>query len=318
MRAESYESASDLSLPARTIAGTRRPARLALFALAALLAAPLLGLGGLAHAQTTVWSATLTVKTVTSNLVGCVNLYAGSECRTTSVLTDDDFTYDSTDYTVTGIALESNGSLTIYFDIALTTAAQTLTLNVAGTPFAFEDTDGIESRRRRWNNSGLSWSAGDMVALQLIDTTPLPTLQSATVDGAYLTLAFDQALDRTSTPDGSAFTVMVGGTAATIGRVSIPRGGQGRVEIPLNPAAMAGQTVTVGYTAPGTGALRSEAGAAVAGFSGQAVTNETLPDTPPRLTVPEGGSAQFGFQFHTKPRHPGCRWGSRTARAIPI
>ena len=46
---------------------------------------------------------------------------------------------DSTDYTVTLIFVRPNGRLEIAFDTALTTAAQTLTLDVAGTTFAFED-----------------------------------------------------------------------------------------------------------------------------------------------------------------------------------
>ena len=148
-----------------------------------------------------------------------------------------------------------------------------------------------------------------------------PVLRSAVVNGAFVTFAFDKALDRASTPDTSAFTATVGGTAATIGSVSIPRGGHGRVRIALNPAARAGQTVTVDYTAPADNPLRSAAGAAVADFSGYTPVNETPPDavgagitlvdadgrplgTLPRLTVPEGGTAQFGFKLNTRPRHP--------------
>ena len=249
-------------------------------------------------------------------------------------ISDIDFEIGGTTYAVEVINLETNRianttQFIIRFDKALPDGANTdLTLHLGSTSYALNGMTYDESNFKYSNaGTGLSWSQGDTVAVRLteqpVDTpdNTAPTLQSATVDGAYLTLAFNRALDRTSTPDGSAFMVMIGGTAPTIGTVSIPRGGHGRVRIPLNPAAMAGQTVTVGYTAPGTNPLQSEAGVAVADFSDYAVTNETLPDTPgagitlvdaegrrlagtpPRLTVPEGGSAQFGFQFHTKPRH---------------
>ena len=127
-----------------------------LAAFAALVALPLQ-----AQAQTTVWSATLTVRDLGSSTHGCSNSVATSFCS--NQLNDDDFTHDSTDYAVYFIFLRSNGNLEIDFDTDLTTATQGLTLNVDGTAFAFEDADSKSAQFRRWNSTGLSWSALDSV-----------------------------------------------------------------------------------------------------------------------------------------------------------
>ena len=273
---------------------------------------------------TAIWSATLTAEDLDGGNSGCTNGGDADElCSNASVLTDDDFTYDGTTYTVTIISV-SVTDVFIKFNTALTaTAVQALTLEVDGTPLAFANA-GAGVADYMWQSTSVSWSVGDMVALKLIDTTPLPTpvLDFAVVNGTLVTLGFDKALDRTSPPDKSAFTAMVGGTAATVSKVSIPVDRHDRVVMWLEPPAMAGQTVTVGYTAPTDNPLQSATGVAVADFSGYLVGNETPPDavgagitlvdaagralegTPPRLTVPEGGSAQFGFKLNTRPRHP--------------
>ena len=139
------------------------------FAVAALACAALMGFSATAQAQTDVLSATLTVKDLGNALFGCTNDVTGVECSTTSVLTDDDFTYDNTDYAVHAIIRLQDGSLQILFDTDLTTATQTLTLDVAGTTFAFEDATTKTARSRIWANSGLSWSAGDTVAVKLTE-----------------------------------------------------------------------------------------------------------------------------------------------------
>ena len=69
--------------------------------------------------------------------------------------------------------LSSAGSrqLEIDFDTDLTTATQGLTLNVDGTAFAFEDASTKTPGFRRWNNTGLSWTAGNTVSLTLTEPT---------------------------------------------------------------------------------------------------------------------------------------------------
>ena len=141
------------------------------FAVAALASVALMGFGATAQAQTEVWSGTLTVQDL-DNILGCSNAIEGARCRDTAILTDDDFTYDSTDYAVHNLFLYVGpaGRLAISFIPDLAPAAQALTLDVAGTTFAFEDADVQEARQRVWASTGLSWSGGDTVAVKLTET----------------------------------------------------------------------------------------------------------------------------------------------------
>ena len=122
-----------------------------------------------------------------------------------------------------------------------------------------------------------------------------PVLSSAGVDGDALTLTFDEALDGNSVPDASAFSVAVDGTARGVSGVSTSGSS---VTLTLASAVVSGEGVTVGYTAP-TGAnaspLRGAIGNPVAGFSDEAVTN----DTPASNAAPTGlptvsGTPQVG------------------------
>ena len=128
---------------------------------AVLLAAPTA-----AQAQIEVWSGTLTVRD-SSGTLGCSNSALDDFCRVH--LSDDDFTHDSTDYAIVTVWLKTNGQLQIITDIALTGATRALTLNVDGTAFAFKDANLKGLNTRTWNNSGLSWTAGDTVSLTLTE-----------------------------------------------------------------------------------------------------------------------------------------------------
>ena len=103
-----------------------------------------------------------------------------------------------------------------------------------------------------------------------------PVLAAASVNGTALTLTFSEALDAASKPPADAFAVTVAGAARTVAEVALSGSS---VTLTLGSAAVSGETVTVGYTVP-TGAnaapLKDAAGNAVASFSGEAVTNETL------------------------------------------
>ena len=148
-------SASRLSAgaaPARAGSVACYAAGVLLAAFAALVALPLQ-----AQAQTAVWSGTLTVRN-NSGVLGCSNGFANNFCSVH--LSDDDFTHASTDYAITLVFLRTSGRLEFNLDTDLTTASQSLTLNVDGTAFAFEDADTKTSNSRSWNGSGLSWSVG--------------------------------------------------------------------------------------------------------------------------------------------------------------
>ena len=141
------------------------------------------GNGNIARASHQVWSATLTVRN-SSGVLGCSNGVANNFCSVH--LSDDDFNHDSTDYAFTAIFLRTNGRLEAVFDTTLTTASQTLTLNVDGTAFAFEDADSKAATSRYWSSSGLSWTTGDSVPLTLTETASAPdapTELTATANG---------------------------------------------------------------------------------------------------------------------------------------
>ena len=136
-----------------------------------------MGVSAPAQAQTDVWSATLTVKDLGTSQVGCANTTPSARCS--DFLSEDEFTYDSTDYAVTDLFVRPSGSLVLGFNADLTTAAQTLTLDVAGTTFAFEDAETKTTAVRIWSNSGLSWSVDDPVVVKLVE--PAPTVPGAPV-----------------------------------------------------------------------------------------------------------------------------------------
>ena len=147
------------------------------FAVAALACAALMGVSAPAQAQTDVWTATLTGKDLGTSQVGCANTTPSARCS--DFLSEDEFTYDSTDYAVTDLFVRPSGSLVLGFNADLTTAAQTLTLDVAGTTFAFEDAETKTTAVRIWSNSGLSWSVDDPVVVKLVE--PAPTVPGAPV-----------------------------------------------------------------------------------------------------------------------------------------
>ena len=125
-----------------------------------------------------------------------------------------------------------------------------------------------------------------------------PTLSSASVDGAVLTLAFSEALDTASQPPASSFAVSVAGSARTVDAVAV----SGKaVTLTLSSAVTSGQTVTVGYTVPtGAGAkpVQDAAGNPAAAFANTNASNAT--DALPVVSiaasatpVTEGAAAAF-------------------------
>ena len=108
------------------------------------------------------------------------------------------------------------------------------------------------------------------------DDDAAPVLAGASIEDRLLTLSFDEALDEGSTPEVGAFAVTVDGTAKRVARVSISGSS---VTLALGRGVVAGEdAVTVSYTVP-TGAnanpLRDVAGNRAAGFSDEAVTNDS-------------------------------------------
>ena len=106
------------------------------------------------------------------------------------------------------------------------------------------------------------------------ETTP-PELATATVDGATLTMTFDEALDGDSEPALGAFSVAVGGAERKVKGVSVAGS---EVTLTLTSEVTAEDTVTVSYTVPKDEAaprIRDVVGNAASPFTGREVTNDT-------------------------------------------
>ena len=170
-------------------------------------------------------------------------------------------------------------------------------------------TDGVEYAVRVMARNGDADSGpSDEVTATPQETSP-PTVSSAAVDGATLTVTFDEPLDTGQAPDKSAFAVTVGGSGRGVDTVAV----SGSVAtLTLVTAVFAGEAVTVDYTAPvdpSANRLQDLAGNAVASFSGRGVTNDTqaaaqLAAAVSAVPASHDGSAIFIFElrFSETPR----------------
>ena len=120
-----------------------------------------------------------------------------------------------------------------------------------------------------------SWTAQSVT--NGADGKPRPS--SASVNGATLSITFDRALDTSSKPAASTFTL--GGTTATVSSAAISAS---TATLTLNAAVAHDATITVGYTKPNSGGLkRSGKEIFTDSFSAFAVTNNT-PDPTPKFS----------------------------------
>ena len=162
--------------------------------LALLAATALLALAAPAQAQTEVWSATLTPGDLGFNLLGCSNDIPSGRCSSTTVLSEDSFNHDSTDYNITGLFVRSNGRLEFSVDADITTATAALTLVVGSTSFVLAAATTINTRSRFWSSSGVSLTAGTDITVKLTapgtpNTAPMgaPTITGTAQVGQTLT-----------------------------------------------------------------------------------------------------------------------------------
>ena len=136
--------------------------------LALLAAAALLALAAPAQAQTEVWSATLTTGDLSSGILGCSNGVGTARCSSTSVLSEDSFTYDSTAYNITGLFVRSNGQLEFIVDVDLTTTTLAdLTLVVGSTSLVLSGGTASGTVKLIFSSSGVSLTAGTDITVKL-------------------------------------------------------------------------------------------------------------------------------------------------------
>ena len=131
------------------------------------------------------------------------------------------------------------------------------------------------------------------------ETTP-PAVSSAAVDGARITLTFNEALDSDKTPDKSAFAVTVQHSSRDVDAVTVSGS---VVTITLVTSVFSDDAVTVQYTAPtdqSAARLQDLAGNAAGPFREQNVSNNTPAADQLTATVsavPESHDGQFIFEI---------------------
>ncbi len=129
------------------------------------------------------------------------------------------------------------------------------------------------------NSVGTEASWGVPSSYTPTGTAPVASASSSTVstDGTQIALKFDQALNST-TAYGSTFSVRLNGTATAPVQASVDPADPTRLLLTMSPPIIAGQTVTVSYTAPAPvpgnpRLIASAAGFPAASFGPIAVTN---------------------------------------------
>ena len=159
-----------------------------------------------------------------------------------------------TDVSVAGMAV----TLTLASKV---TTGQTVTLS-----YTAPDTGAI----RDWVGNAAAGFADEIVT----DDVSVPALTGAAVSGIRLVLTYDEALDENSTPLPGDFSVAVAGSPQGVSGVSVAGT---TVTLTLGSAVLAGQTVTLSYTIPDTGAIRDLVGNAAVALADVAVANDTDP-----------------------------------------
>ncbi len=146
--------------------------------------------------------------------------------------------------------------------------------------------------KTRFNDSvGYAETRSSAPTALVPDTVP-PELEAggARVDGATLTLLYNEPLDTASEPAASAFVVTAAGSAASVSSVSVSG-----ATVTLILAAPVGrnENVTLSYTTPSGNAIRDVAGTDAGDLSGHIVTNVTaelpgMPGSPKAVSIDDG------------------------------
>ncbi len=257
-----------------------RAARIAaalLLALAGLTALPGTAAGA---AVVTRWSATLTVKQLETVTRGCSNAVGGANCSTSSVLSDDDFTFASSTLTVRKLLVHtsgaSDGRLELEFAHDLPSTAGLLFLSVDDTAFPFKDfafkyADSKTPTGRGWNHSGLSWAVGDRVSLRIdeVSNSPpigVPTIAGTARVGETLTTSTSDIVDTDGLrnvvwryqwmrvdSDGTSNATDIGTASSTYTLASADRGKKVKVKVSFHDdAGFAGERTSDAYPSTGT------------------------------------------------------------------
>ena len=163
----------------------RRRARLSLRlpALALLLGALSPFAAAPAEAQTTIWSATLTVDAQgNTDFPGCDDDDTSTNCST--ALTDNDFTFKGTTWRSKSFYISRFGQFYIQLNKAVPEGL--LLVRVGDKELSTADAKvldfGASKNLWRWDNTGISWTHGQTVSLSLVDLLSVTDLTASVVD----------------------------------------------------------------------------------------------------------------------------------------
>ena len=219
--------------------------------------------------------------------------------------------------------LDADTTYAIVVENTRATERQNLDAAVSTTTSTAEDMGAatgwsISNARYSRDTNGAAWAEQTSPLLMAIkgyarDTTA-PTVQTAAVNGSTLTLTFDEALDTTTAPAASRFTVAGTDSVTTVTAAAFKSGAAKAVELTVSPAVTHGDTeITVSYAkGDDTNPLKDTAPTPneVADFSAQTVTNNTpMPSVIPLPTVSiagggpitAGGPARFTVRASAAP-----------------
>ncbi|MCW8164134.1 hypothetical protein D8B22_15980 [Verminephrobacter aporrectodeae subsp. tuberculatae] len=196
---------------------------------------------------------------------------------------DLDRNIDAAGFTVTST---TGTAITVVSIASVDAKAQTITLTLSR---AITTQDGIKiSYTPPANGNGVQDVAGndaqEFADQDVINNTAGPVFVKdyPGIEGNKLTLAYTGGdLNSHSTPSSTAFAVFVNDEPKAISSVDVIErwfNGYGLVTLYLDRPVAGGDTVTISYTKPKTGAvLQDTAGNAAANFSNQSVDNATRP-----------------------------------------
>ena len=161
-------------------------------------------------------------------------------------------------------------------------------------------TDGVEYTFRVFAVNTVGDSSATDDASGTPRETSAPTVSSATVDGATLTLTFSEGLTETPLPAVATFTVNVEGNRRGVNTVAISGS---TVTLTLASAVTSTDDVSVGYTVPSDAAaarLKDLSDNPAESFTGQAVTNNTTAaQTPLTASIHDEPSSHDGQEEFT-------------------
>ena len=216
-------------------------------------------------------------------------------------------TSDNAEVTVDDTSPRTGVQNTLTFTNRTWNGAQTVTLRAATDADGDTDTATLTHRAAGGGYDGYTAELAVSVSDEADTTAPaLSTTPPPSVNGATLTLTYDEPLDAGSVPDANAFTVAVDGSEVGLATGNAVAIEGSAVTLTLASAVLPGAAVTVSYRAPtgaGTMPVRDVAENNAADLSGLAVTNATpgllLSET--SLTLDEDGSDTYTVALATAP-----------------